>query len=143
MDNKTYIFGLSVDEPVVTNDQGGKQSQTPYGFHLLPASAIFDAAKVCKEGADKYGETFKDRNYTKIDEMEHLNHALQHIYAFIAGDTQDDHLGHALVRLMFAYDTNDRLTRVFPPSTTYAVLDGMSSTSSVSKPSDHERVTLT
>ena len=103
-----YIFGVEPDAPVVENENGGKQSDTPYGFHLVPTSAIFDAAKVLKYGADKYGETFEHRNYTKIDTVEHLNHAIQHIYAFLAGDTQDDHLGHAIVRLMFAYDVEHR-----------------------------------
>lgn len=103
-----YISGVEPDAPVNTNSNGGKQSSTPYGFHLLPTSALFDAAKVCKEGADKYGETFNNRNYTKVPVNDHLNHALQHIYAFLAGDKQDDHLGHAIVRLMFAYDVNER-----------------------------------
>lgn len=99
---------LSPDAPVTVNDQGGKQSCIHYGFHLLPASAMFDAAFVAQYGADKYGETFDNRNYTKISTVDHLNHAIQHIYGFLAGDTQDDHLGHAIVRLMFAYDVNER-----------------------------------
>lgn len=102
------IDGVEPDAPVVVNENGGKQSDTPYGFHLLPPSALFDAAKVARYGADKYGETFTDRNYTKISTVEHLNHAIQHIYAFLAGDKQDDHLGHAIVRLMFAYDVDRR-----------------------------------
>ena len=93
---------------MVENKNGGKQSDTPYGFHMLPPSALFDAAKVAKYGADKYGETFENRNYVKIPSLDHLNHALQHIYAYLAGDTQDDHLGHAIVRLMFAYDVAER-----------------------------------
>lgn len=104
----SQIKGLEPDAAVITNKDGGKQSDTPYGFHLIPTSAIFDAAKVLKYGADKYGETFEHRNYIKISTAEHLNHALQHIYAFLAGDDQDDHLGHAMVRLMFAYDVNER-----------------------------------
>lgn len=111
METNNYIFGVEPDAPIVVNDSGGKQSSTPYGFHLLPTSALFDAAKVCKEGADKYGETLLDRNYTKISTEDHLNHALQHIYAFLAGDTQDDHLGHAMVRLMFAYDVDKQKTK--------------------------------
>lgn len=109
---KDIILGVEPDAPVVENENGGKQSDTPYGFHLLPISALFDAAKVAKYGADKYGETFSSRNYTKIDTLDHLNHALQHIYAFLAGDKQDDHLGHAIVRLMFAYDVEDRKVKV-------------------------------
>lgn len=102
------VAGVEPDAVVTTNENGGKQSDTPYGFHMLPASALFDAAKVAKYGADKYGETFDNRNYTKISTIDHLNHAIQHIYAWLAGDRQDDHLGHAIVRLMFAYDVNDR-----------------------------------
>lgn len=65
---------------------------------------MFAAAEVAKYGADKYGETFFDRNYTKIPVEEHINHAIQHLYAYLAGDESDDHLGHAIVRAMFAYD---------------------------------------
>lgn len=108
MNHQNYIFGVEPDAPVVENENGGKQSASPFGFHLVPASAIFDAARVLKYGADKYGETFEHRNYTKISSVDHLNHALQHIYAHLAGDPQDDHLGHALVRLMFAYDMYQR-----------------------------------
>lgn len=102
------IVGVGADAPVIENENGGKQSDTPYGFHMLPVSALFDAAKVAKYGADKYGETLDQRNYVKIPTVDHLNHAIQHIYAWLAGDRQDDHLGHAIVRLMFAYDVNER-----------------------------------
>ena len=108
MNNQTCIPGLAPDTPVEKNANGGKQSKTPYGFHLLPTSALFDAAAVALEGATKYGETRLNRNYTKIPSDDHLNHALQHIYAYLAGDEQDDHLGHAIVRLMFAYDCVQR-----------------------------------
>lgn len=106
--NMDYLLGVRPDAPVVENEKGGKQSDTPYGFHMIPPTSIFKAAEVLKYGADKYGETFTNRNYTKISSIDHLNHALQHIYAHLAGDTSDDHLGHALVRLMFAYDMDIR-----------------------------------
>ena len=105
---KELLLGVSPDEPTVVNEHGGRQSDTPYAFHMIPASAIFGAAKVCGYGAKKYGETFEDRNYTKIPTEEHINHAIQHLYAYLAGDKQDDHLGHAVVRCMFAYDTAKR-----------------------------------
>lgn len=139
MSEQNYIFGVEPDAPVVTNKNGGKQSKTPYGFHLLPISALFDAAKVAKEGADKYGETFSQRNYTKIDTEDHLNHALQHIYAFLAGDKQDDHLGHAIVRLMFAYDVNEKRK---PIVVTCVGGQNYSASTSCSKASDYEGVTL-
>lgn len=103
------LLGVSPDEPVVVNQSGGIQSDTPHGFHLLPVQAVFAAAKTAKYGADKYGETFEDRNYTKIPAEEHINHCIQHLYAYLAGDTQDDHLSHAIVRAMFAYDVDRRM----------------------------------
>lgn len=104
-DERDLLLGVSPDEPVVVNECGGKQSDTPYGFHLLPINAVFAAARVAKYGADKYGETLAERNYTKIPTEDHINHCIQHLYAYLAGDKQDDHLGHAIVRAMFAYDT--------------------------------------
>ena len=90
------------------NNAVGKQSDTPYAFHLLPLSSIFAAAEVAAYGAKKYGESFDDRNYTKIPVEEHINHCIQHLFAYLAGDPSDDHLGHAIVRAMFAYDVNKR-----------------------------------
>jgi len=65
---------------------------------------MFAAAEVAQYGAEKYGEDFYHRNYTKISAEEHINHAVQHLYAFLAGDATDDHLGHAILRAMFAYE---------------------------------------
>ena len=108
MSTSTFIKGVEPDAPIIENEHGGKQSDTPYAFHMLPTSAVFGAAEVCAYGAKKYGETVSNRNYVKIPTEEHINHAIQHLYAYLAGDTQDDHLGHAVVRCMFAYDVAKR-----------------------------------
>lgn len=99
------VRGVDPDAPVVTNEKGGKQSDSPYAFHMIPVSSVLAAAAVCAYGAKKYGETIGNRNYTKIPTEEHINHAIAHMYAYLAGDRTDDHLGHAIVRAMFAYDT--------------------------------------
>ena len=75
---KEIIMGVGKDAPVTTNEQGGKQSSSPYAFHLLPIRALFAAAEVAKYGAEKYGETRQNRNYTKIPIDEHINHAVAH-----------------------------------------------------------------
>lgn len=100
--------GLAPDTPVVANANGGYQSDTPYAFHQLPADAVFTAAETAKTGADKYGESFGHRNYTKISVEEHINHCIQHLYAYLLGDRSDNHLSHAIVRAMFAYDVANR-----------------------------------
>ena len=50
------ITGVQPDVPTVTNEQGGRQSATPYAFHFLPPHAVFAAAEVAKYGAEKYGD---------------------------------------------------------------------------------------
>ena len=104
----SLVKGVEPDAPVVTNEKGGKQSDSPYAFHMIPVSSVLAAAEVCAYGAKKYGETIGNRNYTKIPTEEHINHAIAHMYAYLAGDRTDDHLGHAIVRTMFAYDTSQK-----------------------------------
>jgi hypothetical protein len=86
------------DAPTVTNEQGGKQSAMLYRFDLIDPAAMFAMAKVLAQGADKYGVD----NWRKIGTQDHINHMLQHVYAYLAGDTTDDHLAHAMCRAMFA-----------------------------------------
>jgi hypothetical protein len=92
------IDGVGPDAPLETNDRGGKQSASPYRFDLIDAKAIFELAAVLKRGADKYGVD----NWRAIPTESHLNHMIQHAYAYLAGDTSDDHLAHALCRAMMA-----------------------------------------
>lgn len=62
---------------------------------------IIKIAKVLQYGANRY----EPNNWRLIPQEEHINHALIHILAHIAGDTQDNHIDHALCRLMMAYST--------------------------------------
>lgn len=91
---------LSPDAPTTINSKGGKQSDTGVRMDLIPPKALFRVASILKYGAEKYGE----KNWHKIETESHLNHALVHLYAFLAGDTQDDHLGHACCRLQMALE---------------------------------------
>jgi len=57
---------------------------TPIGLRRL--------AQTCAEGAAKYGEY----NWQKgIPASVMLNHAIRHLYLYLAGDTNEDHLAHA------------------------------------------------
>jgi hypothetical protein len=67
---------------------------------LMPPRATLAVAGVLAEGAPKYGEW----NWLGIPTADHLNHALVHVYAHLAGDAQDDHLGHAACRLLMALE---------------------------------------
>jgi hypothetical protein len=98
VDKPVEVKGVGKDAPMVVNEHGGKQSKVEYAFDQLDPLAMFQLAGIIQKGAEKYGRD----NWKKITTKEHLNHALQHIFAHLAGDKQDDHLGHAFCRLMFA-----------------------------------------
>lgn len=67
-----------------------------------PIQRLIRIAKVLQYGADRY----EPNNWRLIPQESHLNHALIHILAEIMGDTQDDHIDHALCRLMMAMSTS-------------------------------------
>lgn len=92
------VDGVGPDAPIVYNEQGGGQSDSPYRLDLVDPKALLDISKVLKEGADKYGEN----NWKKISINDHLNHLLVHVYAYLAGDESDKHLAHAACRAIFA-----------------------------------------
>lgn len=90
--------GLNPDAPIVTNERGGQQSKVDYRFDLLDAGSMFRMAKIMEMGS----HTHKSNNWRKIDASDHINHALGHIWGYMLGDKQGDHLAHAAVRLMMA-----------------------------------------
>jgi hypothetical protein len=96
------IEGVGPDAPIVANEKGARQSASPFRCDLLPPKAVLAVAKVLKYGADKYG----DNNWRGIPLKDHLNHALTHLLAFQAGDTQDAHLEHAACRLLMALESD-------------------------------------
>lgn len=97
---RATVAGVGKDAPTTVNAAGGKQSDSPYRCDLLPAQAVLAVAAVLKHGADKYGPN----NWRAIPIGDNLNHALTHVLAYLAGDTQDDHLEHAACRILFALD---------------------------------------
>lgn len=97
------LKGLDPDMPTVTNSKGGKQSDTPYGLRYVPPVAILKVSEVLKKGAEKYG----GRNWTNIEIEDHLNHALQHIFAYLAGDRSDNHLANLSCRSLFALELQE------------------------------------
>jgi hypothetical protein len=94
------VEGVGADAPTVVNEAGAKQSATLYRADLLPAAATLAVAGVLKHGADKYG----DNNWRGIPVDDHLNHAMVHVFAYLAGDKQDDHLEHAACRMLMALE---------------------------------------
>jgi hypothetical protein len=97
------IEGVGLDVGMCQNAAGGTQSNIPYRCDLLDGKAILEIAKILHEGSFKH----KENNWRLIDSKSHLNHALTHIFAYLAGDNQDEHLEHALCRMMMAVATKE------------------------------------
>lgn len=68
---------------------------------LTYSEGLLKLGEVLKEGAKKYAPN----NWRLIPQEQHINHSLIHYVAYLLGDKQDDHLGHCITRLMFAYAT--------------------------------------
>lgn len=100
------LEGLSKDASIEVGENGARQSQSPYFVRGLPPLALLAAARVFKEGAASHEEDpFGDvtvRNWHKITSDDNFEHALTHMIAYLQGDTGDQHLEHALARLMMA-----------------------------------------
>lgn len=93
-------LNLSPSAELETNEAGGKQSKIPARCDLLPPLATLAVAQVLHGGAEKYGVN----NWHSIPVESHLNHALVHVFAYLAGDRQDLHLDHAACRLLMALE---------------------------------------
>lgn len=86
------------------NDYDKYQTKIEHRFDLIPQGELREIARVLGEGAKRYGE----RNWENIPWDSHLNHALNHTNQFLCCEYDDlknieDHLIHAICRLMFAH----------------------------------------
>lgn len=94
------LAGIGPEAPVETTPTGGQHSAMPYRFDLLDAKSIFAIAEILHYGTNV--RKYPANNWRSISVGDNLNHVLMHIFAYMDGDTQDEHLKHALTRMMFA-----------------------------------------
>lgn len=94
---------ISPDAEMEVTQDGGRHAKIPYRCDLLPPSALLAVAKTLGANVASHGEG----NWRKISAKLHINHALAHLLAHLAGDGQDDHLNHAACRLLFALDLEE------------------------------------
>ncbi len=68
-------------------------------YDLISPIGLEAVARAAAEGAEKYSN-FNWEKGMPIDDL--LNHALRHVFCFLAGDRTEDHLGHAAWGLLGA-----------------------------------------
>ena len=49
------VKGVGTDAPIITNENGGRQSASAYAFQEIDTGAILALAETLKKGFDKYG----------------------------------------------------------------------------------------
>jgi len=98
---------------IVTNEQGGKQSEIGGKFTEIPPLALLEVAKIMGEGSEAYPrEKDGTPNWHKIGCCSNLDHAGEHLANFLAsrndgcsgGEYMRDELSHFAARAMMALD---------------------------------------
>lgn len=93
------------DNGILQYAGGGKRGRVEERFDLIPPHALRAAAKAMAKGAERYGEL----NWHGLPISNMLNHAIRHVFLFLAGDREEDHLAHAACNLLMARDQEERL----------------------------------
>ena len=91
------------EDEVEVTPQGGKHTRINRAFHHLDPELMLSLARVWYTGGQKYGRN----NWKQISTEDHLNHALAHVYEFMADPEDTDALEHAISRLMMAWSVNN------------------------------------
>ena len=75
-----------------------------FRYDLVSPVGLREVARACAEGAEKYGDWNWEQGMPVHDL---LNHALAHVYQFLAGDRSEPHLGHAAWNLLAAIHSHE------------------------------------
>jgi hypothetical protein len=75
-----------------------------FRYDLVSPIGLREVARACAEGAQKYSDYNWERGMPVHDL---LNHAIAHIYQFLAGDRSEPHLGHAGWNLLAAIHSHE------------------------------------
>ena len=93
-----------------TLPNGAQQSKLEVRYDLVPPEAASRLAKVLAHGARKYS----DNNWHGIHLKSHINHLINHVFKYLAGDKTEDHLGHVLCRASMAVWAQENIENEHP-----------------------------
>jgi hypothetical protein len=88
---------------------GGIASKEPYRFDLIDPDAMMAVAKVMWETAQTGRPA---NNWRKLPVGVHLNHLLIHLFKFMRGDRDEDHLARVMCRSFMSWSVNNRKEKV-------------------------------
>lgn len=97
--------------PITESESGYKTSETPYRFDISPFRAMLHCANITYEGAKTHG----DDNWRKGSVEAHVDKAIIHAFAWLAGDRSEDHLGHLAWRGLAACEIGMMAEKEKPP----------------------------
>jgi hypothetical protein len=95
-------FLVDDDPPIEVNANGASQSKVQHHVTSIDPATLLGLARVHAEGDAKYGRD----NWRGVSPNDHLNHAMVHMLAWLAGDRTEpglDHLLHAMCRVGMAH----------------------------------------
>jgi hypothetical protein len=102
MAEEGFVRDQDVDIMEVDQTNGGRHSKVGANFMAIPPDAVWALAQIFERGADAHHDP-DGSNWRKLSVEIHLNHALFHINAWQRGLVGEDHLGHAMCRLVMAF----------------------------------------
>ena len=102
-------FDTVTDSGERENFSTGSRRDTRIGkgrYDLIPPSAMRRIAKHYENGAAKYG----DRNWEKGQPISrYIDSSLRHIYCYLEGEQQEDHVAAAIWNLMAIIHTTEKV----------------------------------
>jgi len=106
VERRTVEVPAAADGTTAKFGTGAVRSDTfeQFRYDLVSPIGLREVARACAEGAQKYG----DWNWEKgmpVNDL--LNHAIAHIYQFLAGDRSEPHLGHAAWNMLAAIHSHE------------------------------------
>jgi hypothetical protein len=106
MDGDSQAVGLegTVGDGLQRYESGAVRSHLAERYDLVPAIGLREVALTMAMGAEKYGEGNWEKGFPVNDI---LNHALVHVFKYLAGDQSENHLAHAAANLLMAIHTKE------------------------------------